>query len=1126
MAKKVFTEESLGTFVDEIKSYTDNAVSKKADSSHNHAASNITSGTLSSDRLPTVPITKGGTGATTAAGVLTNLGITATATELNKLDGVTATTAELNYVDGVTSNIQTQLDAKSATGHTHNYAGSSSAGGAATSANKVNSSLTVKLNSGTTEGTNMFTFNGSAEKSVNITPSAIGAAASSHTHDDRYYTESEIDTKLSGKANTSHGNHVPTTQTANNATFLRNDNTWQKVTPANIGAAASSHTHTVANISDLTATATELNYMDGVTSNVQTQLDEKASSSHALSKGTDSTTSKSLSFGGTFTAVTDTAVSGHQITDTTTTYTMPSDRLFTTLVPTGTSIPANADLNTTTYLKVGRYFCSKNADAATLKNCPTSVAFMMEVYSPISTSIDNETNKTWVYRLRKITVHNSGVQYVQYCNAGATAGSWTYNDWYVMPRSPFAIDTNDTNGGSATLGSSTKPIYVASDGTLTACSYTLGKSVPSDAKFTDTTYSVATTSADGLMSATDKAKVDKLDAITTAGDGSAYTATVPSITSLTDGVSFVMIPHVVSTTTAPTLNVNNLGAKTIKRRLSNMATSLQAGYANSWIAKGVPQLVTYTGSYWVLENHPKPASADLYGTLTVAKGGTGNTSVDTVPTSGSTKMVTSDGIYNALNELSEQIDNNAGLIINGGGANGGEIFNNYTDNVATGKYSHAEGYQTSAVGNAAHSEGYTTSSSGAYSHSEGRSTTSSGQMSHAEGYNPSAMGTASHAEGYGNSVVPSTITASSTYENVISAWNTSKFLLAKGDASHAEGASTLALGSYSHAEGEFTEASGQSSHAEGGNSKSSGMYSHAEGYYTVASAGHAHAEGNKSTASGGDAHAEGYNTLASAGHAHAEGCNTTASGDCSHAEMYYTTALNYQHATGHYNNTSTATAGVGSGTSTGTAFVIGNGTETSASNAFRVNYNGTPYATSALTTTGCDYAEFFEWIDGNPNNEDRRGYFVTLDGEKIKKAEKGDYILGITSALPSIIGNGDECWKGRYVLDEFGAFITEEFEYELEVYDEELGEITTITKVGTKWKENPDYNPDEEYIQRENRPEWSTVGMLGVIAVRDDGTCSVNGFCKLSEGGIATSANDGYRVIARITDNIIKVIYR
>ena len=43
-------------------------------------------------------------------------------------------------------------------------------------------SLVVKLNSGTTEGTNMFTYNATTAKSINITPSAIGAAASSHNH--------------------------------------------------------------------------------------------------------------------------------------------------------------------------------------------------------------------------------------------------------------------------------------------------------------------------------------------------------------------------------------------------------------------------------------------------------------------------------------------------------------------------------------------------------------------------------------------------------------------------------------------------------------------------------------------------------------------------------------------------------------------------------------------------------------------------------------------------------------------------------------------------------------------------------------------------------------------------------
>lgn len=52
----------------------------------------------------------------------------------------------------------------------------------AATADKVAKSLTIQLNSGTTEGTNQFVYDGSAGKSVNITASKIGAAASSHTH--------------------------------------------------------------------------------------------------------------------------------------------------------------------------------------------------------------------------------------------------------------------------------------------------------------------------------------------------------------------------------------------------------------------------------------------------------------------------------------------------------------------------------------------------------------------------------------------------------------------------------------------------------------------------------------------------------------------------------------------------------------------------------------------------------------------------------------------------------------------------------------------------------------------------------------------------------------------------------
>lgn len=196
---------------------------------------------------------------------LGSFGITATAAELNRMDGITATTTELNYTDGVTSNIQTQLNTKQATitggattivssnlaasralisdgngkvavssvtstelgyldgvtsaiqtqlngkaasSHTHNYAGSSSAGGPA---NSVAHALTIQLN-----GSSQPTYNGSAARTINVTASSIGAAAASHTH-----TISQI-TNISS-ANVYSARNVGTTYndtSANNITSL------------------------------------------------------------------------------------------------------------------------------------------------------------------------------------------------------------------------------------------------------------------------------------------------------------------------------------------------------------------------------------------------------------------------------------------------------------------------------------------------------------------------------------------------------------------------------------------------------------------------------------------------------------------------------------------------------------------------------------------------------------------------------------------------------------------------------------------------------------------------------------------------------------------------------------------
>ena len=176
----------------------------------------------------------------------------------------------------------------------------------------TDASLTLQMNGGTTEDTNKFTFNGSAAKTVNITPGLIGAAAASHTHPASQITglptslknpyaltvktngtsaavydgsaakEVNITASSVGAAAASHGHStfkgatasaaggtgfVPTPGVGENNKYLRGDGTWQPIslTLAALG---------------VTATAAELNYMKGVTSAVQTQLNGKAAASH------------------------------------------------------------------------------------------------------------------------------------------------------------------------------------------------------------------------------------------------------------------------------------------------------------------------------------------------------------------------------------------------------------------------------------------------------------------------------------------------------------------------------------------------------------------------------------------------------------------------------------------------------------------------------------------------------------------------------------------------------------------------------------------------------------------------------------------------------------------------------
>lgn len=349
---------------------------------------------------------------------------------------------------------------------------------------------------------------------------------------------------------------------------------------------------------------------------------------------------------------------------------------------------------------------------------------------------------------------------------------------------------------------------------------------------------------------------------------------------------------------------------------------------------------------------------------------------------------------------------------------------------------------------------------------------------------------------------------------------------AVGYASHAEGTRTTANAEASHAEGTGTTASGAAAHAEGSGATASGVYSHAEGVTTTASSFAAHAEGQNVTASGVYSHAEGQHTTASGKAAHAEGSGTTASGNNSHAGGFSTKANAYQFVTGKYNTDKTGCTDTSDQSTDNSIFIIGYGTATTKANAFRVTAAGKCMGAQAFGSSGADYAEFFEWRDGNKKAEDRRGLFVALDGDKIRLATAADdYIVGVISANPSVVGDvQSENWHGMYKKDVFGQPLTETVEVP-ESTNEETGEVVPAHTF-TRYVVNPDYDPDEEYTSREFRKEWACVGLMGKLVVVDDGTCEVNGYCKADDGGKATKSDTGYRVMKRIDSTHIQILYR
>jgi len=183
-----------------------------------------------------------------------------------------------------------------------------------------------------------------------------------------------------------------------------------------------------------------------------------------------------------------------------------------------------------------------------------------------------------------------------------------------------------------------------------------------------------------------------------------------------------------------------------------------------------------------------------------------------------------------------------------------------------------------------------------------------------------------------------------------------------------------------------------------------------------------------------------------------------------------------------------------------------------------------------FNSTGADYAEFIKpWFDNNEINEDRVGYFVTIKNNLLYKAQEGDYIVGVTSGNPSIIGNSNEENYKECQRDEFGRILIEDNKIKEKTQNNKLTNKINKSIITKKILNKNKSSAYKNYIKKDKK-KWDCVGIVGVLPIRDDGTCIADGFCKCNNLGIATYTNEytlnSFRVIERVSPNVVKIIMR
>ncbi len=178
---------------------------------------------------------------------------------------------------------------------------------------------------------------------------------------------------------------------------------------------------------------------------------------------------------------------------------------------------------------------------------------------------------------------------------------------------------------------------------------------------------------------------------------------------------------------------------------------------------------------------------------------------------------------------------------------------------------------------------------------------------------------------------------------------------------------------------------------------------------------------------------------------------------------------------------------------------------------FIFNGAGTASADGSWNGGGADYAEYFEWSDGNPSNQDRVGISVKLEGNKIVASSSDDdasEIIGVVSGNPAVVGDTAwNKWKDKYEKDDYNRYVMEEYTftewttpatdtedavhhiYPTDYIPSDVTVPSDATVISTdddgnklmRKKLNSSYDKSATYLPRSERKEWDTVGLVGKL---------------------------------------------